>query len=179
MAYFSSRNGRVRAHVCIDGTRQSRTFVGMGEAKVWADEVEQSIRARRDARLALESHSLGASLPRRLLHARSLLPHPEASIVAHAIPASLLSGVYFLIQHAEVVYVGQSADVFGRISKHLRSGRQFDSFNVIPCPAERRSELEALYIAALLPSQNTDLGAAPATLPPKRYISNADAAAIR
>lgn len=56
-------------------------------------------------------------------------------IVASAISPRPQSGVYFLIANGEIVYIGQSRQVFARICQHMKS-KEFDSFYWIACPPE-------------------------------------------
>lgn len=160
MAYFhSNASGKVRASVCRDGVRASKTFPTAEAAEAWATAQEARILARRDASKALKSDAFGSIMPRRVLHARSKLPIPESELLATAVPAATMSGVYFLILRGEVVYVGQSVDVFGRLSRHLKTGRiPFDCFNIVPAEVDALDDLEAQYIAALVPRHNKSLG---------------------
>lgn len=160
MAYFDSRTpGKVRASVYRDGVRLSKTFPTQEAAESWAHAQEARLTARRDAARALKSEAFGSVMPKRVLHARSKLPIPESEILATAVPAATMCGVYFLILRAEVVYVGQSIDVFGRLSRHLKTGRiPFDCFNIMPCAVEDLDDLEAQYIAAIVPRHNKSLG---------------------
>ena len=59
-------------------------------------------------------------------------------------------GVYFLIERNEVVYVGQSVNVFSRMREHCKSKR-FDSYSYISCPREDLNVLESLYIHVFRP----------------------------
>ena len=60
------------------------------------------------------------------------------------------SGVYFLIKGSKVIYVGQSVNVFARISSHAQY-RDFDSYAYVSCPKDRLDILESLYIHTLNP----------------------------
>jgi hypothetical protein len=94
------------------------------------------------------------------------VPHSGADLIEASIPVQNQIGLYFLIKYKEVVYVGQTIDIFGRVSKHRRLGKDFDSFSFIPCddPA-RRDELESTYILALAPWMNLSMGRKPVRLP--------------
>ena len=76
----------------------------------------------------------------------------EAEIVSAANPYELATGVYFLIDGDKVVYVGQSVNVYTRISEH--HDKLFDSFAFIPCEREMLNALESLYIHVLRPPLN-------------------------
>ena len=62
------------------------------------------------------------------------------------------TGVYFLVANKAIVYVGQSVNVYARISAH--TDKTFDSFTVIPCQKEHLDVLESLYIHLLNPVLN-------------------------
>jgi hypothetical protein len=77
-------------------------------------------------------------------------------------------GVYFLIDQGEVVYVGQSVNVFSRMREHCKS-KSFNSYSYINCPREDLNVLESLYIHVLRPplqgkSSQGDSLAAPISL---------------
>ena len=76
----------------------------------------------------------------------------EAEIVSAANPYELATGVYFLVNGNKVVYVGQSVNVYTRISEH--HDKLFDSFAFIPCKREVLNTLESLYIHVLRPPLN-------------------------
>jgi hypothetical protein len=62
-------------------------------------------------------------------------------------------GVYFLIDNNEVVYVGQSVNIFSRISQH-KIDKKFDKYAFVPCSKESLDKLESLYIHFLRPRLN-------------------------
>jgi len=77
-------------------------------------------------------------------------------------------GVYFLINLGEVVYVGQSVNVFSRMREHSKS-KKFDSYVYINCSKGDLDILESLYIHVLRPplqgrSSQGDSLAAPISL---------------
>lgn len=68
---------------------------------------------------------------------------------------TIYCGIYFLILGDEIVYVGQSVDVLGRINTHYREGqKQFDSYSFVKVPAEDLCNQEAKYIAEINPEYN-------------------------
>lgn len=81
---------------------------------------------------------------------------PEEDIVRASLPWQQASGVYFLIANNEVVYVGQSVNVYSRISEHV-SGKCFDRYAYVPCAVELLDKLESLYIHCLRPRLNGNL----------------------
>lgn len=62
------------------------------------------------------------------------------------------SGIYFLIQDNEIVYVGQSVNVLRRIGTH--ADKKFDAFAFVPCDKKALDKLETLYIHLLRPPLN-------------------------
>lgn len=76
-------------------------------------------------------------------------------IVSAAYDRNDLSGVYFLINNGEIVYVGQSMNVHKRISEHARQKeKEFDAFHYVVCDPAMLDELENAYIIALAPRYN-------------------------
>lgn len=80
----------------------------------------------------------------------------ESAIVAGAMAWAKVSGIYFLIRDGRVVYVGQSVDVFGRISTHQRD-KTFDAIAYVPCERHLLDKMESLYIHTLRPPLNGDM----------------------
>jgi hypothetical protein len=76
----------------------------------------------------------------------------KKEILNAAKPWQGFTGVYFLIANRKIVYVGQSVNVYARISGHTH--KTFDSFTVIPCPKEHLNVLESLYIHMFDPPLN-------------------------
>jgi hypothetical protein len=76
----------------------------------------------------------------------------KKTILSAAKPWQNFTGIYFLIHKNKIVYIGQSVNVYFRISSH--SGKQFDSFTAIPCPKEHLNVLESLYINMFDPPLN-------------------------
>lgn len=87
-------------------------------------------------------------------------------IVAGALPVGPTCGVYFLVQGNEVVYVGQSRNVFVRVSTHAH-GKAFDRYAYVPCSATALDKLESLYIHVLRPRLNGNVNAQEKTAPLK------------
>jgi len=66
-------------------------------------------------------------------------------------------GIYFLCDGPDVVYVGQSVMVVGRIATHIAEGKKkFDLHRVfyIPCPPENLLAVESMFIQQLKPKYN-------------------------
>jgi len=71
-----------------------------------------------------------------------------------------VSGVYVLLDGAEVAYVGQSSSVYSRIAKHMDGAPfTFDEFAIFECEAAHRRMLEARLIGELKPRWNKILPA--------------------
>lgn len=82
-------------------------------------------------------------------------------VLKHKIPISsrkVLMGIYFLIQDDEVVYVGRSGDVEGRISSHQTGPKEFNHYSVIGCETEEELDRwEPHFIEKIRPPLNKKL----------------------
>lgn len=69
-----------------------------------------------------------------------------------------VSGVYFLFDGDELVYVGESGDIYGRVQSHRAvaqtGGKKFDHAAFMEYPAEQRKKVEASYIRKYRPKYN-------------------------
>ena len=81
---------------------------------------------------------------------KSLLTSKQ--IVEQSTSWEKLSGVYFLIDGDEVVYVGQSLNIFSRINNH--KDKKFDRYAYVNCDPNVMDRLESLYIHFLKPKLN-------------------------
>lgn len=82
---------------------------------------------------------------------------PVEAIHTHSIrfEDTLVCGIYFLIDQGEIVYVGQSVDVFKRIREHRQEGyKKWDRFSMIPVREEKLTEVETWYIQHFRPRYN-------------------------
>lgn len=80
----------------------------------------------------------------------------EDEIAQAALPWMKSSGVYFLLDGNEVVYVGQSVCVYSRIGQHI--DKRFDRYAFVPCAIDALDKLESLYIHCLRPKLNGKQG---------------------
>lgn len=62
-------------------------------------------------------------------------------------------GVYFLLSGDEIIYVGQSRNVYARVHDHRRTV-QFDRWAFIACDNDQLLELEKHYIDVFQPKLN-------------------------
>lgn len=92
---------------------------------------------------------------------KALLSREE--IVEQAVHWEKASGVYFLVQDDEVVYVGQSVHVYSRIAQH--SDKKFNRYAFVPCDVALLDKLEALYIHVLKPRLNGNYSATEKSAP--------------
>ncbi|MEN6540846.1 MAG: GIY-YIG nuclease family protein [Mizugakiibacter sp.] len=87
-------------------------------------------------------------------------------IAGAALPWEKASGVYFLLDGDEVVYVGQAVNVYSRIGQH--TDKRFDRYAFVPCAVDVLDRLESLYIHCLRPrlngNQRNDAKCAPIAL---------------
>ncbi len=68
------------------------------------------------------------------------------------------TGIYFLKNGDEVVYVGQSNDMETRIETHRRKGKiGFDGYDFEELPIEELNEKEAFFITKFNPKYNSGI----------------------
>lgn len=163
MAYIREYRGKWRAEVQKAGRRESKVVDTEEEAKLWAAFAESAIdatskRFRTRDRLVENGPDLVTMVPKLVLQACREIPHPQIDILEAAIPTRMASGVYFLLRGEDVVYVGQSVDVLGRISRHRREGKRFDAYSYMECSPDAMDRLERLYIKAFVPEENVSFG---------------------
>lgn len=78
-----------------------------------------------------------------------------AGIVGRSFSWGGLCGVYFLFLQKQVVYVGQSINIFRRLGQHAEKGAiQFDAVSWIECGREELGRLERAYIHLFNPPLN-------------------------
>ena len=147
------------------GQRAGGTFPTEEAAKAWGVSTAAKLKKKAILRDAKTADALLARMPKKLMQAINNAPYDLDEILEAASPAHSMVGIYFLIQDNEVVYVGQSVDVLGRISRHKRDGKEFDSFTYILCPTKDLCTLETTYIASLMPWMNSAMGRLPKALP--------------
>lgn len=153
---------RWRAEVYRQGHRRSATFDTEAEARQWADQVENLIDGAllgpdaafqkiEEAARTKQSYRPVFLTPKTLDEMG--LPD-KAEIIAAASPVpKTLSGVYFLIEDDEIVYVGQSGNVIARLQTHLLT-KKFNKIAILPCEEKERATIEAKYIHLFQPKLN-------------------------
>lgn len=80
----------------------------------------------------------------------------ERAIVKGAIDWEKACGIYFLVKNGCVVYVGQSVDIFVRISTQAKD-KDFDAFAFVLCDPRHLDVIESLYIHTLRPPLNGEM----------------------
>lgn len=80
----------------------------------------------------------------------------EAAILSRRIPA-ITSGIYFLIDGKEIVYVGQARNVHSRIFDHIRNRprKKFDSYSYVLADESELNSLEVRYAYKFKPRYNS------------------------
>lgn len=105
-------------------------------------------------------HVKGRPLPTQMIRvvsqAAELITSPPLPLSAipnlKQIPAyGYAPGVYFLCQGDEVVYVGQSVNVYARLAEHQRSKKEFDAVYMLHVPTIQLDDVESAFIHALRP----------------------------
>lgn len=67
----------------------------------------------------------------------------------------IVSGVYFLFDRGNIVYVGQSRDVFLRVRRHfVDPNKPFDSWAYLPIAPDELEMAERMYIDLFQPYLN-------------------------
>ena len=67
----------------------------------------------------------------------------------------ILTGIYFLISDSEVVYIGQSLNIYQRINRHLSDNKKiFDEVKFIEYEKEFLNDRESEYINLFIPKYN-------------------------
>lgn len=56
-----------------------------------------------------------------------------------------VTGVYFLLCNSEIIYIGQTSNLFKRLAYHL-SNKDFDCYAFFPCPKDELNFMEAKLI---------------------------------
>lgn len=67
-----------------------------------------------------------------------------------------ICGIYFLIKGDEIVYIGQSVNIFARMNGH--ANKDYDSVTFVPCDKSELDIMESLYILAYRPKLNGRAG---------------------
>jgi len=138
-----------RAFVSRNGARKSKVFRSKRDAERWAAIEDNKILIESETRKSILGDSAKLSSSDSALVKSMLGKQTEV----HFGP-----GIYGLFVHGELVYIGQSKNVFSRISEHARRGRKFTHYNIIPCTEYELDYFEALLIEKLSPSQNISTG---------------------
>ncbi len=97
-------------------------------------------------------HELALSEISKKLTSKTLVS--ESDIVQACNPLPMVAGIYFLVDNGNVVYVGQSVNIFSRVSQHYNDKKQFTSFAYIVCEKNILDKMESLYIHLLKPKLN-------------------------
>ena len=133
------------------------------DALAYAGGLRQQI-AELEARLAALQRMETMNAASAAITGKALLREDEIARVA--LPWKKSSGVYFLLEGDEVVYVGQAANVYSRIGQH--TDKRFDRYAFVPCAVDALDKLESLYIHCLRPrlngNQRNDAKCAPIAL---------------
>jgi hypothetical protein len=80
------------------------------------------------------------------------VPTCLATVADRLIEVPEVSGIYFLVQDGEVIYVGQSCNVASRMLGH--KNKNFDRAFVLPCAPSNLNKTEAAFIGFFKPKLN-------------------------
>lgn len=159
------REGRPIRHLIHNGSKRWRLLEICARAKAnchaitppKAAQIEQEIESLKKERERLRVEVEGIKHQLRLqplsteLTGATLLTKEEIACGKMDLPCE--SGVYFLLLGDEIVYVGQSVNIYTRVTQHLAT-KNFDGFAYIPCAKDSLDVLESLYIHVLRPKHN-------------------------
>lgn len=83
------------------------------------------------------------------------MPELGQSVQISSLPAPGISGIYFLYDKGEVVYVGQGRNVRARIGAHITECLKFfDAISFIACHRSELLDRERAFIRRLRPKYN-------------------------
>jgi len=83
------------------------------------------------------------------------MPQDKREILARSLPSQKITGIYFLVESEEIVYIGQAVDIHVRIADHRKKRViQFDRYSWIECSESELNNLEAMYILKFVPQYN-------------------------
>lgn len=87
-------------------------------------------------------------------------------------PVVSKTGIYFLIDSDQVVYVGQSVNCQARVFVHdSQRQKAFSHYSIIECPAADLNKMEAYYIWLLQPKYNRSMPDQDAFATFRTYVS--------
>lgn len=72
----------------------------------------------------------------------------------HYSDTSRICGIYFLFKGNDIIYIGQSVDVFSRIGQHRRAHVDFEYFSFVWCDKMDLNSTELNYILYYNPILN-------------------------
>ena len=55
-------------------------------------------------------------------------------------------GVYFLYKNDDLVYIGQSINIFNRLYSHVENGKDFDFYSFVKCDTQKEAETFERYL---------------------------------
>lgn len=141
-------------HYNVDG----QTLFGSGETKEW---LNHNLVVRRPGRHVGHSIVTVVEVTAPSKDHKSI-PVSLSAIAGALIPLSVQSsealpipGVYFLCHKRQVVYVGQSVNVFGRVGAHI-GNKTFDAVWFVRVPQSDLDFVEGELIRTLRPKYNFD-----------------------
>ncbi len=129
--------------------RREREQLARQDALTYAGGLREEI-ADLEARLAALQHFETINAVSCAMTGKALMRPDEIS--AASLSWEKTCGVYFLLDGSDVVYVGQSKNVFSRIAEHR--DKRFDRYAYVPCEEVSLDTLESFYIYMLRPKLN-------------------------
>ena len=146
MAHIRQRGNSWGAVIRRFGHKAQKSFQTREEAERWARIEEQSIiyanrRKKRRSQVMEDQLEIASS----------------ADVVMSGFPFHGGPGVYILIDHDQITYIGQGRNALARVIQHHKVGRRFTHYLIVPCEAERLIEVERKLISRFAPTENRHL----------------------
>ena len=138
-----------RKSVATRKANVERKAVARQSALVYANGLGEKIKQLETKLAALEKFDKFTTISAELT-GKYLLSKEE--ITKLSVPWTKTSGVYFLIDGEQIIYVGQSVNVYERVPQH--TDKKFDRFAFVPCSVGALNMLESLYIHCFRPPRN-------------------------
>jgi len=143
MAHIRQRGGSWGVSIRRLGYEAHKSFKTREEAERWARIEEQAIlyanrRKKRRSQIMEDQIEIASS----------------ADVVMSSFPFHGGPGVYILIDHDRITYVGQGRNAFSRVIQHHKVGRRFTHYLIVPCETNRLIEVERKLISQFAPTEN-------------------------
>lgn len=125
------------------------SFMTYGELKDLKNQINECEKTLRLTTGDFSDYGIVTKQPQFALLSKETLVQQAKSNLA-------VCGIYFLIKGDEIVYIGQSVNIFARMNGH--ANKDYDAITFVPCDKSELDILESLYILAYQPKLNGRTG---------------------